>query len=179
MKKLFFLGVISLLIFSNCETKTKTTVNKQTIALGNTAYLTIQKTNIDRTSIGVFSRHNYGTSHFFKYDLHIDKNDIRWQGSMSEPKEVSLYKDNVFLKLLEEKLITNTVKDTLKDSIITRHNYQVKKAYLKHIDKRYFFKLFGDAFWLNIDSTTYHNAKLKGKAFVIPNDNEFSNASIK
>lgn len=56
---------------------------------------------------------------------------------------------------------------------------EVHNVYEKHIDERYFFKIFGDDYWTEISAEEYFSAKKSTKEYAIPNDNELTVTPIK
>lgn len=44
--------------------------------------------------------------------------------------------------------------------------------YQKHIDERYFFKLMGDAYWVDVSEEEYNTVKESCPEFEVPNDGE-------
>ncbi|MEI6866142.1 hypothetical protein [Flavicella sp.] len=58
----------------------------------------------------------------------------------------------------------------------TKYNYhsEIQEVFQKHIDERYFFKLFGNDFWVDIPSENYSFLKKSCEDYDIPSDNELS-----
>lgn len=70
------IGVIAL--FFSCDERVTERMTKKSIILSNGMHLTVEKTNTETTSIGILTKHNYGTKHTFKYKLKLSENSINW-----------------------------------------------------------------------------------------------------
>ena len=62
------------------------------------------------------------------------------------------------------------IKDTI---IVTKYRDTIVPKFEAYIDNRYFYKMFGDDFWVDIVAERYNTIKTKYKVFDIPNDNEY------
>lgn len=86
--------------------------------LDNGKYLEVEKTNIETTSIGIITRHNYGISHSFTYDIFIKADQIEWKGICNrEPKNIIFCQDTVYVRYLSEQskrveIIDSVTQDT-------------------------------------------------------------------
>lgn len=162
--KIVSLLILFSCIISSCNYSVVETIDKTSKQLPNGKHLVVNKINKETTKIGALTNHNYGTSHSFTYAVSIDPGDIEWDGGSGEPKEILFSKDTTYIQYVKKRHITV-------DSV---SRYQVFDIYEKHIDNRYFFKLFGDAYWVEISSEDYLTAKISGDQYLIPNDNELS-----
>ncbi len=171
IKGRYFIILLSYLL-GGCNYHEEVITNKTNIILPNGKHLVIEKTNIETTSIGIFTNHKYGTSHRFKYNLLLSEEDISWDGGSGVPKNILFCNDTVYIRYLEKRNIKTEYLDSLTNT--TKYNYhsEICESFQKHIDKRYFFKLFGSDFWLNITSEDYYSLNKHCKDYVIPNENE-------
>ncbi len=167
---LFYILIIC--FFSSCNRETKETIDITNKVFPNGKHYTIEKTNKETTSIGIFSKHNYGTHHSFSYKLSIDPGSIHWNGGSGEPKHIIFCKDTTYIHYLKKKSIELAQTDSLKTN--TEYTYKVQDVFEKHIDKRYFFNLFGDDYWVEILPEEYASIKNSCGEFLISNDNELS-----
>ncbi|MBE7697306.1 hypothetical protein [Tenacibaculum finnmarkense] len=168
----FYLIILSILC-NSCNYKTEKTIGKTTKQLANGSVLSIQKTNKETTSIGIFTKHNYGTSHSFSYSFFIRKKNINWNGASAEPKNILFYKDSIYLRSLKEKSIKTQYLDSTNNTINYKYHLEIQEFFEKYIDNRYFFKLLGDDYWIEITSKHYNEIKKQTTEYSIPNDNEF------
>lgn len=161
-------------MFSACDKKVEEHTSKKSIVLSNGTHVAIEKTSTETTSIGILTKHNYGTIHTFKYRLHLKKNNVIWDLGTGEPKNLLICKDNLYIHYLNENSHRIEVKDTVTDSIQSSYITKVDNMYQKHIDERYFFKLLGEDYWLDVTSEEYSKLKKSCPEFEVPNDGELS-----
>jgi len=138
--------------------------------LPNGQHLEVEKTNKETTSIGMITKHNYGTTHSFKYRIALDKMAIEWDGGSAEPKHLLFCKDTLYIHFLKNKWVEEEAIDSLHKT--SNNHYQIQDAYQVHIDERYFFNLLGDAYWVETTPDNYRKQKAICKEFEVPNDNE-------
>lgn len=174
----FLLLLLCLLLSTSCTNETEETVNKTTTLLANTKKLMVEKTNKDTKSIGVFSGSNYGNTHKFTYSIKID-NDASWYGGSKEPTNIIFCKDSIYLRSLKKTSVSTDTLDIETNETLTVTNTEIQEVFEKYIDKRYFFKLFGDDYWSDI---TAHEYELKNSTcveFEVPNENELAEPTTK
>lgn len=159
---------------TSCKDEVKEIVTKKSTILPNGMHITIEKTDIETTSIGIFTSTNYSRSHSFKYKANVDEGDITWDFGVGVPKHFLFCDEEVYIHYLNETSYVEEVKDSLNASIEEKRFHKIQNFYQKHIDERYFFKLFGDAYWVDITPEEYTTQKTKCTEQVIPNDNELS-----
>ncbi len=138
--------------------------------LPNEQPLEVEKTNKETTLIGIITKHNYGTSHSFRYKITLDKMAITWEGGSGEPKHLLFCEDTLYIHFLKNKWVEEEAIDSLHKT--SNNNYQIQDAYQVHIDERYFFNLLGDDYWVEITPENYRKQKATCKEFEVPNDNE-------
>ena len=166
----FILIIIQLLI--GCDIKTEERIDKFSKTLPNGKHIIVEKFNKESTSIGIFTSINYGTSHSFKYVFTLPEENIKWDGGSAEPKNIIFCKDAVYIRYLKEKSLSATVTDSTINTTLENNTYEIKEFFQKHIDRRYFFKIFGDDFWEDISSEDYYSMKNSCDEYDIPNDDE-------
>jgi hypothetical protein len=167
---------VSFLIFSiynllSCRNETEEIKTIKSIEFGQGQHLEVIKTDKNTTSYGILTNYNYGTRHQFSYDLKIG-NDIEWKGGSQEPKEISIINGTYYLRYLHQQSHLKTEIDTVLQDTTTNVYYTIEEGFQKHIDKRYFFKWFGEDYWVNMDSSTYYSDIKQVEVYQIPNDNE-------
>ncbi|MGB0871010.1 MAG: hypothetical protein ACPG6V_11445 [Flavobacteriales bacterium] len=155
----------------SCRSETEEIVNSESILLENGKLLEIEKTDRNTSSIGIFSNHNYGVTHQYSYQLTLD-DDIDWIGGSHEPKQILYHNEDVYIRFLQKKRYTISWIDSLTQENKSSFEYRIEPGFQKHIDERYFFKLFGKDYWVNIDSNRYYFQQKDGKEYDIPNDGE-------
>ncbi len=167
---LVYASMVLLLFSTNCTHISNESTDTVSKILPNGQHLVVEKINKESTSIGIITKHNYGTTHSFSYSITLNDEDINWSGGSGEPKHLLFCKDTVYIHYLKKKW----VEDFLIDSLDVERNghFEIKDVYQKHIDKRYFFKLFGDAYWVETTLKNYMKQKLVCNEFEVPNDNE-------
>lgn len=163
-----------MVVVNSCKDEVKEIVTKKSTILPNGRHITVEKTDIETTAIGIFTSTNYSSSHRFKYLVNIDEENITWDFGVGEPKHFLFGDKDVYLHYLNESSRREEVKDSLNSSIEEKRITTIENLYQKHVDKRYFFKLFGEDFWVDVEEEEYITAKKTGEEFPIPNDNEFS-----
>ncbi|AIY12492.1 hypothetical protein M667_04320 [Cellulophaga baltica NN016038] len=171
-KILFAITLIA--FFVSCTDKVKETVTKKSEMLPNGMHLTIEKTDIKKTSFGIFTNHNYGTSHRFKYRVAVDQGSIEWDFGVGEPKHFLFCDKGIYIHYLNENSYTEEARDTINDTIEEVRVTKIENQYQKYIDERYLFKLFGDAYWVDVTEEEYARNKSLCSEQAIPNDNELT-----
>lgn len=168
--KILFL--LSAILLSGCNSKVKETINKEVKLLPNGKRLTVEKKNKETTHIGIFSKHNYGTSHSFTYKISVNPGNINWDGGTGEPKHLLFCKDDIYIKFLKEESVKVEYTDSIDYQVKDRYDYEIKEAFQKHIDERYFFNLFGDDYWIDVSEEEYTSKNKYCEDYSIPNDDE-------
>lgn len=174
LKKGTYLIVLLNCLVISCNYNTEEILDKTSKILPNGKHIVVEKSTKETTSRGVFTNHNYGTSHRYSYTFLMPKEDINWNGGSGEPKNILFCKDTIYVRYLKEKSIRTKYIDSTDNT--TKYNYhsEIHEAFQKHIDERYFFKLFGDDFWVDITSENYSSVKKSCDDYHIPNDNELA-----
>lgn len=171
--KIFF-AITIVALFVSCKDEIKETVTKKSEILPNGMHLTIEKTDIRKTSLGLFTNHNYGTSHRFKYRVSVDQGSIDWDFGVGEPKHFLFCDKDVYIHYLNENSYTEESRDSITDISEEVHVIKIENQYQKYIDERYLFKLFGDAYWVDVTEEEYARNKAICSEQAIPNDNELT-----
>ncbi len=175
MKKLIYVKILSFIfLFIACRSKTTERIDITNTLLGNDKYLEVEKTNKNTTHIGIITNSNYGTSHSYSYKITVNNGDINWNGGTAEPKHLLFCNDATYIHYLKEKYISIKSKDSVGNTIERDGYYAVQNVFEQYIDKRYFFKLFGDDYWVEVSSEKYNLQKESCTEYSIPNDNELS-----
>ncbi len=159
-------------LFSNCKSDIKETTDKTSKILPNGKHLIVEKINRKTTSIGIFTNHNYGVTHSFNYKITINPDNIKWNEGSGEPKSILFCNDTVYIRYLNERTIRM---DTINKKTKYSYHTEVREIHQKFIDKRYFFNLLGDSYWIDILPNTYSRLQNENsKEYSIPNDNEIT-----
>ncbi len=172
-KAIHFMSICFLI--SACHSNTEKVVDKSSILLPNGKRLVIDKTNRETTSTGIFSNHNYGTTHSFTYHLLINPGSVKWNGGSGEPKNIMFSNDTIYIRYLKKKTTRVVrVEDSDSSESASQNNYriEIKEVMQQYIDNRYFFKLLGDDYWIDISAEKYDEVKKYSEEYTIPNDNE-------
>ncbi|MDW7692638.1 hypothetical protein R9C00_12115 [Flammeovirgaceae bacterium SG7u.111] len=172
------LYILALFILTNCNYETEKSIDITSKILPNGMIMVIKKTNKETTATGMITKHNYGTSHSFRYNISFDHGDIIWEGGSGEPKNILFCKDTMYIRYLKEKSIKVEYTDSVDNTIKADYHYEIREVYQKHIDGRYFFKLFGDEYWVDIMPENYPHQREFCEEYPIPNDGELSLDSI-
>ncbi len=159
---------------SNCDSEVKEVIDTEMKLLPNGKRLIVEKTNKETTQIGIFSKHNYGTSHSYRYKISIKPDGVNWDGGNGEPKHLLFCKDTIYIHYLKKKSVRDEYTDSIDNRIKTKYDYEVKEVFQKYIDERYFFKLFGDDYWIDVSPEDYNFDNKSCNKYLIPNDNELS-----
>ncbi|MBU2995786.1 hypothetical protein KO500_05045 [Cellulophaga baltica] len=166
--------IVLVVITISCDENVEETVTKKSVILPNSKHITIEKKDTRTTSIGIFTKHNYGTKHNFKYNVFVNEGKINWDFGVGEPKHIVFCENNTYLHYLNEKIETEEIKDSITDSVEKIYTSKIQNNYQKFIDERYFFKLFGDVYWLDIPEEEYNTILNSCEEYDVPNDNELS-----
>jgi len=166
-----FILLISLI---SCKSTTTERVDVTNKLLGNNIHLKVEKTNTNITTTGILTKSNYGTSHSYNYKLTVNDGDIHWDGGSAEPKHILFCNDTTYIHTLKEKYVVMKSKDSIGNMVEKEGYYEIKNTYEAHVDKRYFFKFFGDEFWVEITEEKYNTKKESCNEYDVPNDNELS-----
>lgn len=162
------------LLTESCKQDSVVIISKTKVEIGNGKILTIEKINKDTKSIGYFTGNDYGTTHRFTYKMEIEPDGITWDGGSGEPIQIIYCNDTTFIRYLIKKSIkTESIDSITNETKIDYHN-EVKEELQRYMDNRYFFKLFGDDYWLNVPPDTLSNSGDQCMTFEIPNDRELS-----
>ncbi|WP_299259780.1 hypothetical protein [uncultured Aquimarina sp.] len=171
MKKLIYVWILSFVfLFIDCKSKTTERIDITNTLLGNDKHLEVEKTNKNTTYTGFITNSDYGTSHSYSYKLTVNNGDVNWDGGTAEPKHLLFCKDSIYIHYLKEKYISVEPKDSVKKE----GYYATQDVYEVYIDKRYFFKFFGDDYWVEVSSEKYDLQKESCTEYSVPNDNELS-----
>lgn len=173
IKKVAYCVITLSCLFSSCNSETQETLDKTREVLPNGKRLVVEKTNKETTSTGIFTKHNYGTTHSYAYKISVNPGVIIWDERSGEPKSIIFCKDTTYIRYLKEKSIEAYTDATDTTQSYNRH-YETQEFYQKHIDERYFFKLFGTEYWEEISKENYSSIKNSCEVYKIPNDNELS-----
>ncbi len=175
IKKIIHVSLLSFIfLFTCCRSKTTERIDITNTLLGNDKHLEVEKTNRSTTHRGIITNSDYGTSHSYSYKLTVNNGDINWDGGTAEPKHFLFCKDSIYIHYLKEKYISVKSKDSIGNMIEKDGYYAVQDVFEVYIDKRYFFKLFGDDYWVEVSSEKYNRQKESCTEYSIPNDNELS-----
>ena len=171
LKTLPFLLLIIIFTIS-CKTSTEISIDKSSTLLPNNEVIELEKENKDSKTFGSITNHYYGSSHRFTYKFKLKNANIKWNGGTAEPKHILFHKDSIFLSFLKDKTITTPYVDSITNETRNTYHNEVQKFYQKHIDKRYFFKLLGSDYWIDITEENYLRNIENGLECKIKNDNE-------
>ncbi|WP_378179236.1 hypothetical protein [Aquimarina sp. SS2-1] len=167
-------GFALIFLFTDCKSKTEERVDITNKLFENNKHLEVKKTNKNTTYTGLITNSNYGTSHHYSYKLTVNNGDVNWSGGTAEPKHLLFCKDSIYIHYLKEKYIPINAKDSIENKVEKGGYYEVQDVFEVYVDKRYFFKFFGDDYWLEISSERYNLQKESCTEYSIPNDNELS-----
>jgi len=167
---LLFTCLVLLFVITSCSQLSTENTDIVSKLLPNGQHIEIEKTNKETTSIGILTKHNYGTTHSFTYKITLDEMGIEWNGGSGEPKNLLFCNDTLYIHYLKNKWVEEQVKDSLSQR--PNGDYQIQNCYQTFIDKRYFFKLLGDAYWVETTQANYNKQKSTCKEFEVPNDDE-------
>jgi len=145
-----------------CTTKTEVYESQLNKEFKNGQTIFVKRTDEVSRSYGAITGHLYGESHNFRYQFTINPDEIVWNGMSREvPKKIIFCKDNLYLKSNTEQVTTDSVTQAITVSMVP--------GYYKNVDKRYFFKLFGDQYFVVVDSTEYQSKKINCQEEDVPN----------
>ena len=174
IQKWIIFVIILNFLFISCNYNAEEIIDKTSKILPNKKHLVVEKINKETTAVGIFTNHNYGTSHSFTYTFSVNPGDINWDGGSSEPKSILFCKDTTYVRYLKEKSIKVKYTDSIDGVIKDKHHFEIHEVFQKHIDERYFFKLLGNDYWAEISSENYSSIQKSCDEYLIPNDNELT-----
>jgi hypothetical protein len=104
---------------------------------------------------------NYGTTNSYQYKFNIEPDDYEWEGLINQaPLALVFCGDDTYLKVTEHLFKL--------DSLDDGGHYKDTTLYFKNADERYFFKLFGEQRFMEMDSVTYIGSKEKCGEVSVP-----------
>lgn len=151
-------------LISGCYTRVKETTDTTTKVLPNGKRLTVYTTHKESSEVGVLTNNKYMVTFSFRYEVLIKPDRIHWNGQGGEPKNILFCNDKTYIRKLKRKIIDS--------------KYYIDEYFQSHVDERYFFKLLGEEYWLDIDAEEYNGQKMSCEEYPIPNDNKLSLPSI-
>jgi len=161
MKILLSLLLVSVIAIC-CTTKTEVFESQRNQEFANGRTIFVKKTDEISRSFGAITGHLWNERHTYRYQFTIEPDEIEWQGLLGEmPKSILFCGEELLLKTTTEQVISDTVKQT---TLI-----RIKPEYYKYVDKRYIFKLFGEQYFITIDSTFYQAKAASCTEEYVPN----------
>lgn len=161
-------------LFSNCTSITTEKTYETSKMLGNQRRIVVEKTKSITTYKGIITKNDYGTTQRYRYNFTIDNNDIDWKGRSGVPKNILFCKDSVYVRYLVEKEIKEEQGSTADSSMSYTYTSVIRPVHEVFVDKRYFFRLFGYTYWVEVPPETYMDKQSSCQEYAIPNDNELS-----
>lgn len=153
MKQCLFILLLFCFMCSNCTTKTQVYEQQVNKELRGNKIIFVKKIDEVSRMVGALSGHLWNEEHRFHYEFTIEPQEIEWKGLIGEaPKSLVSCQTVLLLKTTTRQVVTDSIKGTY---TLTASNFY------KHVDKRYFFKLFGEQYFVTIDSLSYQ-AKAAG-----------------
>ncbi len=114
-----------------------------------------------KTRTGLITGTNSGTTDEFTYQFTIKPDDYKWQGYINQaPLALIFCEDQAYMRATERVYRY--------DSLYSDGHFKDTTLYFKNVDKRYFFKLFGDQYFEAMDSVAYLESKTKCSEVTIP-----------
>lgn len=169
MNKYHICILVSVLVISACDSSSVEYNYTHTKKYDEGWRIELNKREILTTRIGILSGHDYGTRRTFNYSFKLSPGRIKWKNSNAEPRNIVFCENEIYLHSVGKVLIKSGEK----------YKNILKNKYELFIDERFFFKLLGDQYWLDITKSKYiKNSKLclENK---IPNDGEYKKKNIR
>ncbi len=153
-----------LIVFSigSCSCSTKESKKEWTSEAADGYLLRVKKIDSYTSHKGILTGIDYGTSHSYRYSFKLSPGRIYWEGDGTMPKELIICRDELYVNYYRETYQLQSDKQI----------YSVQSQYAKHVDKRYFFKLLGEQYWVDAMEEDHKKAK-DCKKLAIPNEGEF------
>ncbi len=179
--------ILSSLVFLSmtaCDSKTKESINRKSVDLGGNQRIVITQKFKTTRYRGKLTGTDYGTKTSFDYTFKVLPGGIKWRGKSSVPKHLLICKNTYYLHFMYKRGFTKDTsnidmeklrKTNYKKYAKYKHTivaFRVIDEYSVHVDKRYFFKWFGDQYWNSIKKSVYENAKKTCQEKSIPNFND-------
>ena len=159
--KIILLNFIILLCVAACESSTQVREKITVSELPDGYIIHVKKIDSETTRVGALTGHKYGTSHSYIYQFTLSPGQIYWYGGSKVPQEIILCNREIYIHYLQL--------DSLGKP--EEFKYVIQSHYDKHVDKRYFFNLFGEQYW--VSDTEPANINTSGcKKSDISNDHE-------
>lgn len=181
-----------------CTTKTTENSHRAVQDFPHGEQIIVDLTRTHAEQIGVISKITYATTDKYHYRLRFSPNDIRWENSDDEPKQLLVCVDQtVYLYSVRQQAnpyYANTT--TVEAKPVERVEEQNKPApaeerqvvepylilknhYTRFVDKRYFFKLFGGYYWAEISKDEYNNKLKDCQVYTVPNENYYQTEQVR
>ena len=145
----------------SCTTKTEVYESQLATEFKNGQTIFVKRTDELTRSFGAITGHLYGEDHNFRYQFTIKPDEIAWSGLSREiPKDILFCDDALYLKTSIEQVNT--------DSVTRAVTVVGMPGFYKNVDKRYFFKLFGEQYFVVADSLEYQSEKINCQEEHVP-----------
>ena len=158
-KQVLYIGM--LFLFVSCSQNIEEYTENEVIDVNGTS-INIKHYSRYSTKKGILSGHAYESYFTFGYKIKIPSKGLFWR-KRYEPKKLTLCSDGSVY------IYSVGIHQTY------RTNYHNVGRYEKFIDKRYFFKLLGDAYWTYVGESTFNEETKECKTFDVPNKNYYEN----
>lgn len=184
------------LALSACTTKKTESSQRFVKDFPQGEQITVDLKKAHEESVGVISKLVYSSTERHQYYLRFMPNDIRWHNGDAEPKQLLVCANqNAYLHFINEQANPYYAQtaDTQKSAAAgtTEQGNQVQDAateppvepyvilkdnYVRFVDKRYFFKWLGEAYWADINKEEYWEQLKSCQTYAVPNANYYQSA---
>lgn len=180
------------LLLAACTTKTTENSHRSIQDFPQGEQIIVEVLRIHAEQVGVISNITYATTDKYRYRLRFLPNDIRWENSDDEPKQLLICADqSVYLHSVRQQanpFYANQpavevkqaagagVQDTQAPVEESKHlePYLIlKNHYTRFVDQRYFFKLLGDYYWADMSKDEYASKLKECQIYAVPNENYY------
>jgi hypothetical protein len=110
---------------------------------------------------GMLTGTDYGGTNTFTYKFNIEPDDSKWEGSYNQVPLALVFCDNETFLKVTDRIIKY-------DSLYGPGTFKDTTLYFKNVDERYFFKLFGEQYFVDSDSVSYLQIKTKCNEVPVP-----------
>ena len=174
-----------------CTTKTHSSSHRTVKDFPEGKQIIVDRTDIHEEDIGVVSKIVYHTTDKHQYQLRFLPEDIRWENGDAEPKQLLNCADGaVYLHFVAQQAnpyyeteyeAANSTELNKNDQLQPQDEklkkvepyFILKSYYARFVDKRYFFKLLGESYWVDINKDEYVSLLKKYQAYEVPNENYY------
>ncbi|MEJ0031617.1 MAG: hypothetical protein WDO15_15130 [Bacteroidota bacterium] len=153
--------VALLFILCTCSSNTEVYQSRFTREYENGKSIEVIREDRVTKWTGMITGKDYGGTSTFTYQFNVEPDDYKWEGLVNEAPLALVFCG-------DETLLRTTERIIKYDSLYDPGTFKDTTLYYKNVDERYFFKWFGEQYFVGTDSVTYEQTKVKCSEVLVP-----------